>query len=60
MKIKKTNWKQWRIQDELHHKNINCTSTQMIKWCKNYLNRSNRRIDKQNLKQEGVIHNDRT
>lgn len=50
---KKTNNNKQRFaQDKLTHRDIVCVSNKMIKWCKNYLNRSTRRKQKQDIKKE--------
>jgi hypothetical protein len=48
---KLSNNKENYVQNRLGLKNIYCTSKDYIKWAKNYLNRSDRRKYKQNLKE---------
>ncbi len=40
------------IQDRLRHKGIFCISNGWIKWAKRYMNRSERRKEKQNKYEE--------
>lgn len=44
--------KNYDIQDRLHHKGIHCISDRWLKWAKKYLNRSDRRRDKQALNKQ--------
>ena len=50
--MKTNNPKQQFAARRLRVKNYVCTSNAMVKWCKNYLNRSTRRIAKQNIEKE--------
>lgn len=47
-----TNSKEYDIKDRLKHKNIFCISKEWIKWAKKYLNRVDRRKNKQKIKKE--------
>lgn len=47
---KKLNNKNKSIQDRLYHKGFFYISNSWIKWAKNYLNRSQRRKNKQDIK----------
>lgn len=50
---KKTNSpKQQHARERLRDKNFICTSNDMVKWCKNFLNRTTRRKSKQDLGKE--------
>lgn len=50
--MKTNNPKQQFAARRLKVKNDVCTSNAMVKWCKNYLKRSTRRIAKQNIEKE--------
>lgn len=50
--MKTNNPKQQFAARRLRVKNYVCTSNAMVKWCKNYLNRSTRRTAKQNIEKE--------
>ena len=57
--MKKSNYKRTSsvkesyVQDRLKHKDIFCISEEWIRWAKPYINRSNRRNNKQQLKMKG-------
>lgn len=52
MSKKTNNPKQQYAIERLRYKNFICTSNDMVKWCKNFLNRTTRRKSKQDLDKE--------
>ena len=52
MSKKTNNPKQQWARRRLRNKNVVCTSNAMVKWCKNFLNRTMRRKSKQDLDKE--------
>lgn len=46
------NSKEYDIKDRLRHKNIFCISEKWVKWAKKYLNRVDRRKNKQKMGKE--------